>query len=98
MNKKLPVSIFVIDGASVTAHGFSTGELKLIGATMLEKIPEKKLPELIGIYIRGNIWNKDEKPLDGGDFWEKFIEFVEVNNWLYGGTMSEVDLNKDDEE
>ncbi len=50
-----------------------------------------------GIQITGAIYQKDYK-LMGEDFVDKFIDFVELHGWHYGGGFKDVDLDKDPEE
>lgn len=53
----------------------------------------KELPELWGVTLHGSVYRQDEKTLDPDEFFDKFIEFVESNNWYFGGGFSPEDLN-----
>lgn len=56
-------------------------------------VVRKELPELWGVTLHGSVYRQDEKTLDPDEFFDKFIEFVESNNWYFGGGFSPEDLN-----
>lgn len=47
-----------------------------------------------GIEIHGTIY-KDDGDIDFYIFLDKFIEFVESNDWNFGGATYQIDENKD---
>lgn len=53
----------------------------------------QELPELWGIEINGCIYRQNGKPLDPDEFADKFLEFIESQNWYFGGGTTVVDLN-----
>lgn len=57
---------------------------------------DKSLPELWGINMHMTVYRQDGKPLDHDEFMDKFIAFVESNNWYCGGSTYAEDLNHPD--
>jgi uncharacterized protein YggL (DUF469 family) len=46
----------------------------------------------LGIEINGTIFAEDEHTnINPDEFLDKFIEFVEKNNWLFGGGTKQID-------
>jgi hypothetical protein len=52
-----------------------------------------ELPELWGVSINMLVYREDGKPLDRDVFFDKFIDFVEANNWFCSGATTVEDLN-----
>jgi uncharacterized protein YggL (DUF469 family) len=43
-------------------------------------------------YIEGCICaNDDNKSVEHDEFWDKFIDFIEVNGWHFGGGTKQID-------
>lgn len=56
------------------------------------------MQKLMGIKVSVNIWREDEEPLDPDVFWDKFIDFIQSNNWLMAGNVDHIDMNVEPKE
>lgn len=51
----------------------------------------------LGIECRMHIYRPDGGPIELGDFFDKFIDFIESNGWACGGETQQIDLDLDSE-
>ncbi|MFD1738620.1 hypothetical protein ACFSCX_19030 [Bacillus salitolerans] len=44
-----------------------------------------------GIQIEGSIYSNSGEDLGNNQFWDAFIEFIESNDWSFGGGSFQID-------
>jgi len=52
---------------------------------------------LMGVQVNGHVWRESEEPLDTDAFWSVFAPAVEERGWLFGGVLTDTDLNAPDD-